>query len=349
MRIIVASTTVPHVDGGGRLIVRWTAEALRAAGHEVEEFYLPFPPAVQATLPALVGLRRMPFKSSCDRLITIRWPAHVLQHDNKAVWFIHHYRQVFDLWDTPYRNVEDNAEGRSFREILRQVDTEGLSEARDLYSNSLIVRDRIRDYNGLEAEPLFPPLGGDTSRFRCDEYGDFVFYPSRVTPIKRQFLAVEAMAHTRTPVRLVIAGEPVNPDVREDLQRAAAASGAGSRIDFRFRWITEDEKVQLLARCLAVPYLPLDEDSYGYPSLEASHARKAIITLTDAGGALEFVRDGQEGLVVEPTPAALGAAFDRLYEDRAFAERLGEASFARRAELNIDWEHVVGRLVGDAP
>ena len=176
-----------------------------------------------------------------------------------------------------------------------------------------------------------------------------MFYPSRVTPIKRQFLAVEAMAHTRTPVRLVIAGEPVNTTVRDDLQRAAAASGAGSRIDFRFRWIPEDEKVQLLARCLAVPYLPLDEDSYGYPSLEASHARKAIITLTDAGGALEFVRDGQEGLVVEPTPAALGAAFDRLYEDRALAERLGEASFARRAELKIDWEHVVGRLVGDAP
>jgi glycosyltransferase involved in cell wall biosynthesis len=346
MRIIVASTTVPHVDGGGRLIVRWTAEALRAAGHEVEEFYLPFPPAVHATLPALVGLRRMPFRSTCDRLITIRWPAHVLQHDNKAVWFIHHYRQVFDLWDTPYRNVEDNAEGRAFREILRRVDTQGLAEARDLFSNSLIVRDRIHEYNGLDAEPLFPPLGGDTARFRCDGYGDYVFYPSRVTPIKRQLLAVEAMAHTRTPVRLVIAGEPVNPDVRDELERAAAASGARGRIDFRFRWIPEDEKVELLAGCLAVPYLPLDEDSYGYPSLEASHARKAIITLTDAGGALEFVRDGKEGLVVEPTAAQLGAAFDRLYEDRDFAERMGEASFARRAELKIDWEHVVARLVG---
>ena len=42
MRVIIASTTVPHIDGGGRLIVQWTAEAMRAAGHEVEEFYLPF-------------------------------------------------------------------------------------------------------------------------------------------------------------------------------------------------------------------------------------------------------------------------------------------------------------------
>jgi glycosyltransferase involved in cell wall biosynthesis len=346
MRIAIASTTVPFVDGGGRLIVRWTAEALRAAGHEVEEFYLPFPTSVEATLPALAGLRRMPFRSSCDRLITIRWPAHVLQHDNKAVWFIHHYRQVFDLWDTKYRNVADDAEGRAFREMLRGIDTRTLAEARDLFTNSLIVRDRVRQYNGLQAEPLFPPLGGDTSRFRCDGYGDFLFYPSRVTPIKRQLLAVNAMAHTTSPVRLVIAGDPVHADVAEELHRAAAASGAHDRIEFRFGWIPESEKVDLLARCLAVPYLPLDEDSYGYPSLEASHSRKAVITLTDAGGALEFVRDGVEGLVLEPDAAALGAAFDRLYEDRALAEQMGEASHARRAELKIDWDHVIRRLVG---
>jgi glycosyltransferase involved in cell wall biosynthesis len=347
VRIIVASTTVPHVGGGGRLIVEWTAEALRAAGHEVEEFYLPFPTEPDAILPALAGLRRMPFHATCDRLITIRWPAHVLQHDNKAVWFIHHYRVVFDLWDTPYRGVPDDPEGRAFRELLRRVDTDALAEARDLYTNSLIVRDRVRAYNGLEAEPLFPPLGGDTSRFHCDGYGEFVFYPSRITPIKRQLLAVQAMQYTRTPVRLVIAGDPVNPDVADELRRAAAASGAGGRIEFRFRWISEEEKADLLARCLAVAYLPLDEDSYGYPSLEASHSQKPVVTVTDAGGALEFVRDGVEGCVAEPEPAALAAAFDRLYEDRALAERMGEASFRRRSELRIDWDHVVRRLVGE--
>jgi glycosyltransferase involved in cell wall biosynthesis len=347
MRIIVASTTVPLVGGGGRLIVEWTAEALRAAGHEVEEFYLPFPTEPDAILPALAGLRRMPFHATCDRLITIRWPAHVLQHDNKAVWFIHHYRVVFDLWDTPYRGVPDDPAGRAFRELLRRADTDALAEARDLYTNSLIVRDRVRAYNGLEAEPLFPPLGGDTSRFHCEGYGEFIFYPSRITPIKRQLLAVQATKHTRTPVRLIIAGDPVNPDVADELRRAAAASGAGGRIEFRFRWISEEEKADLLARCLAVAYLPLDEDSYGYPSLEASHSQKPVVTVTDAGGALEFVRDGVEGSVTEPEPAALAAAFDRLYEDRALAERMGEASFRRRGELRIDWDHVVRRLVGE--
>lgn len=347
MRVLIASTSTPLVDGGSRLIVRWTAEAIRAAGHEVEEFVLPFPTEPGPTLTALLGLRAMPFAGSADRLIAIRWPAHLIRHENKATWFIHHYRQLFDLWDTPYRGVPANAEGRSYREILRRADNLGMSESRRLFANSLIVRDRIREFNGLEAEPLFPPLGGDTTRFRTDSFGDFIFYASRVTPIKRQFLALEAMRYTTTPVRLVLAGKPDTEQYSETLRRYVREHGIEDRVELHFGWIDEDVKVDLLAHCLAVAYLPLDEDSYGYPSLEASHSAKPVVTLADAGGALEFVRDGIEGRVAEPDARSLAAAFDELYEDRAATERMGAASQGRRAELGIAWEPVVARLLGE--
>ena len=103
MRVIIASTSVPHVNGGSRLIVQWTAEAMRDAGHEVEEFLLPFPTSPRPILTAMVGLRATPFAGSGDRLIAIRWPAHVIRHENKATWFIHHYRQLFDLWGSPHQ------------------------------------------------------------------------------------------------------------------------------------------------------------------------------------------------------------------------------------------------------
>ena len=92
--------------------------------------------------------------------------------------------------------------------------------------------------------------------------------------------------------------------------------------------------MDLLARCLALAYLPVDEDSYGYPSLEASHSFKPIVTLSDSGGALEFVRDGKEGLVANPNPRDLGAAFDRLYEDRGRSRAHGgtESLAAGRAK-----------------
>ncbi len=347
MRVVIASTSIPHIDGGGQLIVRWTADALRAEGHEVEEFFLPFPPGARPALSAMVGLRAMPFAGSGDRLIAIRWPAHIIRHENKATWFIHHYRQLFDLWDTPYRGVPANAEGVAYREALRRIDNQGMSESRDLFTNSLIVRDRVREYNGLDPEPLFPPLGGDTSRFRTERYGDFVFYPSRVTPIKRQLLAVQAMRHTTTPVRLVIAGKPESAPYEREMRDYVREHGLEDRVELRFGWLDEETKVDLLARCLALAYLPMDEDSYGYPSLEASHSRKPIVTLRDSGGALEFVRDGKEGLVADPRPRAVAAAFDRLFEDRAAAEAMGQQSFARRDELKIAWPHVISRLLGE--
>src|SRR5665647_429306 len=104
------------------------------------------------------------------------------------------------------------------------------------------------------------------------------------------------------------------------------------KVELRFGWLEEDEKVALLAQC---------------PSLEASHSAKAIVTLQDSGGALEFVRDGIEGRVAEPNPQALAQVFDQLYEDKAAAERMGQHSFARREELNIAWPHVIRRLLGE--
>jgi glycosyltransferase involved in cell wall biosynthesis len=347
MRVIIASTTVPHIDGGGRLIARWTAEAMRASGHEVEEFYLPFPTDPRPTLAAMVGLRATPFAGSADRLIAIRWPAHVIRHENKATWFIHHYRQLFDLWNTPYRGVPANAEGIAYREALRRIDNQGLRESQNVFTNSLIVRDRLREFNDLEAEPLFPPIGGDTSRFRTEGYGDFIFYPSRVTPIKRQFLAVQAMRHTSSAVRLVIAGKPDSVHFGKEITGYVREHGLEDRVELRFGWIDEAEKVDLLARCLALAYLPLDEDSYGYPSLEASHSAKPIVTLTDSGGTLEFVRDGIEGLVAAPNPRDVAHAFDRLFEDKSAAERMGAQSAARREELKITWPHVIRRLLGE--
>lgn len=346
MRIVIASTTVPTIDGGGRLIVRWTADALREAGHQVEELYLPFPTDLRLIMPALVGLRAIPLGDEVDRLVTIRWPAHVMQHPNKVAWFIHHYRQLFDLWDTEYRGIRADAEGVSYREALRMADNLGLGESRKVFTNSDTVRARVRKFNEIDAETLFPPLGGDVSRFYTDSYGDFVLYASRITPIKRQMLAVEAMQYVTTPVRLVLAGHADPEQYGREMRATVRAHGLDERVDLRLGWLPEAEKIDLLARCLAVAYLPIDEDSYGYPALEASHSAKAIVTLKDAGGALEFVRDGVEGFVTEPDPRSLAAAFDAAYSDKKDAQRMGEASARRRAELNIDWEHVVSRLTG---
>ena len=112
------------------------------------------------------------------------------------------------------------------------------------------------------------------------------------------------------------------------------------------RWISEEEKVERLAAALAVAYVPDDEDSYGYPSLEAAHAHKAsanrkrfwrVFSNSSAMATMAFV--------APPDSRALAQAMDRLYRDRALAARMGAANERRLAELRIDWPNVVDALI----
>ena len=90
-------------------------------------------------------------------------------------------------------------------------------------------------------------------------------------------------------------------------------------------------------------YVPYDED-YGYVTLEAFLAGKPVITATDSGGTLEFVRDEHNGFVCAPEPEAVGRAIARLAANPGLAAELGERGRARAAQ--ITWDGVVEQLVG---
>ncbi len=90
-------------------------------------------------------------------------------------------------------------------------------------------------------------------------------------------------------------------------------------------------------------YGPFDED-YGYVTLEGFAARRPVVTLTDAGGPLEFVTDGETGLVTPPEPQAIAHAFDRLFSNRPLAKKMGEAGNEKLRATVPGWPEVVARL-----
>jgi glycosyltransferase involved in cell wall biosynthesis len=94
-----------------------------------------------------------------------------------------------------------------------------------------------------------------------------------------------------------------------------------------------------------VVYFPLNEDSYGYPSLEAHAARKAVLTTTDAGGTCELIVNGHNGFITPPDPELIGSAMDKLYNDRQATQEMGRAGERRIEELRITWDNVAARLL----
>jgi glycosyltransferase involved in cell wall biosynthesis len=341
MKIGLVSSMIPHVRGGYRFVVDWLEPHLRRAGHDVDRIFIP-----DGTGDALLDMatfRMLDLAHSCDRIITFRPPAHALKHPRKVVWFIHHTRVFYDLWDSKYCPVPKTAYWEKFRTALHVADTVALKEAHGLFCNSKVVKERLKRFNGLSAEVIYPPIQNPES-FRFEALGDEIVSVCRIEDHKRQLLMVEAMAKTKTQVRLRLFGATQNPLYVEKLRAAVKRRRLEDRIMIDAQWISEDEKRNILSVALASVYVPLDEDSYGYPTLEAAHAEKATITATDSGGTLEFVEDGVSGLVTPPDARALGDAFDRLYVDRTLARKLGRGANQRIRTLKIDWLTVVERL-----
>ena len=99
----------------------------------------------------------------------------------------------------------------------------------------------------------------------------------------------------------------------------------------------------MYANSRAVLFIPRDED-YGYITLEAMAAGKAVITAADSGGPLEFVVNGNTGIIAAPSAQSIAEAIDQLAEDKNLAVRYGENGKKRLKDLNISWESVVKEL-----
>lgn len=372
MRVLIANTYVPFCFGGAEMHALSLRDALRAEGHEAEIAHIPFkwyPP--EAIPDHLMACRLLDLTEAngqpIDRLIGLRFPAYHVRHPNKALWILHQHRPAFDLWDSPQSDLLHVPGGLQMRDTIRHLEKKLLPEARLLYANSANVADRLRRFCALDAEPLYhPPPNADrydidtaagaraqseASAQQRQATGDdaepFLFFPSRLNRLKRQDLVLKALARTRKPVRVRFAGQGDTAELAETFRQL----GRKLKVDGRVQWlghVSEDDKRRLYASCRGVVFPPEDED-YGYITLEAMLSGKPVVTCADSGGPLEFVAHEQTGLVADPDPDALAAAFDRLWSDPGFAADAGRAGRERYRALGVSWPNVVAKLLAPAP
>jgi glycosyltransferase involved in cell wall biosynthesis len=107
-------------------------------------------------------------------------------------------------------------------------------------------------------------------------------------------------------------------------------------------YVSDERLLELYADARCVYYAPIDED-YGFTTVQALAAGRPVVTTHDAGGTLEFVRHGHNGLVVDAQPAAIAAALDTLADDADLAQRLGASGPSGVA--HIDWDQVCSALL----
>jgi glycosyltransferase involved in cell wall biosynthesis len=323
------------------------SRALIEAGYNAEIVALPFkwyPPSEimrSALAWRLLDLSEANGKA-VDLVIGMKFPAYLVAHERKVLWIMHQYRAAYNLWDTPFDDLSSYADGAQVRQWIQSVDNRLIPQAKKVFANSKTVATRLLTYNKIESRPLYHPPPRAES-LHGGEQGDYIFYPSRLEPQKRQELLIEAAKHLRTPVKIVLAGASRDSKRYESLVKAY---GVNDRVCLR-GFVSESEVIELYANALGVCYLPFDED-YGYVTLEGMLAAKPVVVARDGGGATEFIEHGREGLIVEPEAKAIAEVLDSLYTDRELARAMGERGREKFKALNLSWKNVVESLLNGA-
>jgi glycosyltransferase involved in cell wall biosynthesis len=343
-RIAVVTSTPLFVEGGHLVIARALVQALREEGHQAELVLTPQNrfgrqgAAYLATWLTDVGIGAD--GRAVDQVISTRFPSYAVRHPNHVCWLNHTMREYYDQWGSFSASLrwKGRIKETMRRTLVHAADRWLLKKkVRRVVAQSRSVQARLHRWGNIRSDVLYPPP--PPRAYRCEGYGDYIFAVSRLTPLKRLSLLVEALANPEAAgIKCVIAGEG---EERPALEHAIATRNLSSRVKLVGR-IDDRQMLEHLARCRAVCFPPYDED-YGFVTVEAFASRKAVITCTDSGGPAELVSDGVNGKVCAPRPETLALAMREMMEDTGAAERMGHAALEKVASMT--WSNAVHRLL----
>jgi glycosyltransferase involved in cell wall biosynthesis len=348
MRVLVVTSGALFVRGGHLVIAEETCAALRREGHLAEVFITPqnrFGRQLSAYLATwLTDVGLTADGHAIDQVITFRFPSYAVRHPRHVCWINHRMREYYDLWERFVRGLgrrgrlKEGLRRRLFHTLDRRLLTGNVTR---LVAQSRTIQARLRRFGQIPSELLYPPP--PERPYRTDDYGDYVFAVSRLHPLKRMDLLIEAAALVQDrSLRFKIAGAG---EERPRLEQRAQALGVSSRVDFLGE-IDEQQLVDHYARCRAVYFAPWNED-YGFVTLEAFRSAKAVITARDSGGPAELVEHERTGFCGQPEAREIAAQLDALARDPGLARRLGAA--ALEVSARHTWTAAVHDLVTPTP
>jgi len=343
MKVLVLNSMAPFVWGGAEELADNLVRQLNATpGVESELLRLPFQWLPAERLPLEIYIHRTFQIFNADRVIALKFPAYLVPHERKTLWLLHQFRQGYDGEAESY--IPETGRGGEIRRLIRENDTVAFREASRIFVNSEITRRRLMAGCGVDGTVLLPPVN-DPELFTGGEATGYVFAGGRINDAKRQHLLVEAMRHVRSGVRLVVAGPPDTPADGKRLRNMIDEHGLHGRVTLDLRLMPRAEVARYVNGALACAYLPWEEDSVGYVTMEAFTAAKAVITTADSGGLRAIVEDGRTGWVVAPEPRAIAEALDAAIARPGRTAELGATARDVWNKKGVTWRSTIEKLL----
>ncbi len=324
--------------GGAEALYRGLVGALRNAGHDTDEVPVYTDESCfDAVLESYARCYALDLRAY-DLVISTKAPTFMVSHPNHVSYLLHTLRVFYDMFETEYGAGSELLQAQ--RRTVYALDRFGLrpGRVRRHFANGHTTYRRLFDASewwksiGFHALHHPPAL----SDFRRPRAQDYILMPGRLHRWKRVDLVIDAYKHVKRDVPLLITG------TGEDEKALRAAAAGDGRIRFLGN-VDESALSDLYADALLVPFVPKHED-YGLITIEAFKSAKPVLTCTDSGETLEFVRDGRNGYVVEPNAREIARRITHAIDHRRAAARMGSQGL--ESVGHIAWEPIVQALTG---
>jgi glycosyltransferase involved in cell wall biosynthesis/GT2 family glycosyltransferase len=326
--------------GGAEVFYRGLTAALQAAGHCVSQLAVAVDESnFTSVLDSYARCYDLDARDF-DIVISTKAPTYLIRHPHHVCYLVHTLRVFYDRFEHEYGPGTDAQ--RWQRLLIHRLDKAALhpSRVRRHFSIGHTCYSRLYSadpwWRQIPFTALHLPPAFDS--FPRPRRGEYVFLPGRLHRWKRPDLVVRAFKRVRRNVPLLIAG------TGEDEGRLRQIVEGDSRVHF-LGAVCDRQLLDLYAGAIVVPFVPIQED-YGFITIEAFRCRKPVITCTDSGEPLQFVKDGVTGFVVEPDEQALAERIEFLVDHPRTARALGERGY--QAVAHLRWDPIVSNLLSTA-
>jgi len=305
-----------------------------------------------------------------DLLISTQPGSYAARHHRHLALMYHHQRVFYDLAEVFVQAgfVDGDLHAECVASV-RRLDTELFAEVDGFLASSAEFERRLLRFNGYTSLGVFHAGSG----FRADlpesaspePPGDTVLCVSRHEfPKRTELFAQSAAIHGRPSVivgaggRMAWVSELARGWRDGDMDVSVEDPGVTwlRQVPAKFQMEIDPVRVGNLqlaghvstdalrtaystARCVVAPALGED---YGLTAIEAMAHGRPVIVCSDGGGLVDFIEDGVNGLVVEPTAGAIADAVERLAFDDDLASELGRGALHRSRDYTWDrgWSEI---------
>ncbi len=266
-------------------------------------------------------------------------PSHWIRNKNERVlWYCHTpMRDIYDLYE--FRLALKKWHQKPVYALgakgVKLIDSQVVKKIEFIFANSANTKSRILKYYKRDSEVLNGGIDYESYKNSGDE--KYFFYPSRISPNKRQDYAItafEKFKRRKKGYKLVISGALSKDLLFQSYYEKIKRMAEKTRDVKILINVSEEMQKELFSKATAVLYPPINED-YGLVPLEAMASSKPVIAVNE-GGPKDTIINNKTGFLVNNTEEMADKMLF-IAEHKSIASDIGKEGL-KRVKKYYSWK-----------